>query len=347
MSNCLKTRRGALKIGPVCVDDPVVLAPMSGVTDLPFRRLVRKLGAGLVVSEMVASHAVLREVRDEMHKLSGNRAEEFPMAVQIAGWDPAVMAETAKICVDQGAAIVDINMGCPAKKVVNKAAGSALMRDEPLATEIIGSVVNAVSAPVTLKMRLGWDDQSINAPALAVRAEELGVQMITVHGRTRCQMYRGSADWIAVRAVKDVVSVPVVVNGDVITLEDVDKALEQSRADAVMIGRGSQGRPWFLRQAADRLAGRPITPDPDAETLRQILMEHLDAMLSHYGAETGLKIARKHVGWYSQGLPNSAAFRQSVNNTMDPEKVFGAISDYFDQAGSSIAAWANAHREAA
>lgn len=320
---------GPIQIGPVTVDDPVVLAPMSGVTDLPFRRLVRRLGAGLVVSEMVASQAVLREVREELHKLTGDRAEEYPMAVQIAGWDPEVMAEAARICVDQGAAIVDINMGCPAKKVVNKLAGSALMTDEPLAARIIEQVVRAVDVPVTLKMRLGWDHDSLNAPRLARTAEDLGVRLITVHGRTRNQMYTGSADWRAIADVKAVVGVPVVANGDICALSDVDRCLAESGADGVMIGRGAQGRPWFLRQVADYLAGRPITADPTPDEVHGILVEHLDHMLSHYGAHTGLRIARKHVGWYSQGLPQSAAFRQAVNNTMDPKVVFAEIERYF------------------
>jgi len=329
MSTTTQRGRAPLDIGPVTGIDPVVLAPMSGVTDLPFRRLVRRLGAGLVVSEMVASHAVLRQVREEMHKLSGDRGEESPMAVQIAGWDPEVMAEAARVCVDRGAAIVDINMGCPARKVVNKAAGSALMRDEPLATAIIAAVARAVSVPVTLKMRLGWDDQSINAPRLARIAEDLGIRLITVHGRTRCQMYNGSADWRAIRAVRDAISVPLVANGDITSLEDVDACLAASGADAVMIGRGAQGRPWFLRQVAQHLRGERPDADPPLAEKHAILVEHLDAMLSHYGAETGLRIARKHVGWYSQGLPNSAAFRQAVNNTMDPAAVFRAIESYF------------------
>ncbi|GHD47433.1 putative tRNA-dihydrouridine synthase [Thalassobaculum fulvum] len=306
-----------------------MLAPMSGVSDRPFRRIVRRFGAGLVVSEMIASDAMLREVRDELRKAEID-ADDAPAVVQLAGWDPAVMAEAARLAVDGGAAVVDINMGCPVKKVVNRLAGSALMRDEALAGRIIEAVVGAVPVPVTLKMRTGWDDSDRNAPRLARIAERAGVKMITVHGRTRCQMYGGRADWAFIRRVKDAVDLPVVANGDIATPDDAVECLALSGADGVMIGRGAYGRPWILRQVADRLAGRGDPAAPSLAELKAILVEHLDAMLSHYGVNAGLRNARKHVGWYSQGLPDSAGFRQTVNNTVEPSRVFAAIDRYFD-----------------
>ncbi len=319
----------SISIGPVALQDPVVLAPMSGVSDRPFRRIVRRYGAGLVVSEMIASDAMLREVRDELRKAEID-ADDAPAVVQLAGWDPAVMAEAARLAVDGGAAVIDINMGCPVKKVVNRLAGSALMRDEDLAGLIVAAVVKAVPVPVTLKMRTGWDDSDRNAPRLARIAEEAGVRMLTVHGRTRCQMYTGRADWAFIRRVKEAVRIPVVANGDVLTPDDAVACLEQSGADGVMIGRGACGRPWVLRQVADRLAGRSPGPDPSVAELKAILVEHLDAMLAHYGVNAGLRNARKHVGWYSQGLPDSAGFRQAFNNTVEPNRVFAAIDRYFD-----------------
>lgn len=319
----------SILIGPVALQDPVLLAPMSGVTDRPFRRLVRRFGAGLVVSEMIASDAMLREVRDELRKAEID-ADDAPAVVQLAGWDPLVMAEAARVAVGGGAAIVDINMGCPVKKVVNRLAGSALMRDEGLAGRIIEAVVAAVPVPVTLKMRTGWDDLDRNAPRLARIAENAGVRMITVHGRTRCQMYTGRADWNFIGEVKNAVQVPVIANGDITSPDEAEACLAQSGADGVMIGRGACGRPWILRQVADRLAGRGDGAGPSVGELKAILVAHLEAMLAHYGVDAGLRNARKHVGWYSQGLPDSAGFRQAVNNTVEPRRVFAAIDRYFD-----------------
>src|SRR5262249_45413313 len=293
-------------------EDPVILAPMSGVTDLPFRRLVKRCGAGLVVSEMIASQALIRESRKSL-LMAESCPEELPMAVQLAGCEPEVMAEAAKLNEDRGAALIDVNFGCPVKKVVNGHAGSALMRDEVHAARILEATVKAVRLPVTLKMRTGWDHANRNAPRLARIAEECGIRMITVHGRTRCQFYDGSADWAFVRDVKAAVSLPVVVNGDIVDLAGVRRALADSDADAVMIGRGSYGRPWFLRQVIHFLRRGEVLADPPIAEQHRIVWEHYDSMLSHYGVASGLRIARKHVGWYSKGLPGSAEFRAGFN----------------------------------
>ena len=321
----------SLKIGAVELDRPVVLAPMSGVTDWPFRRLVRELGGGLVVSEMVASAAILKGVRSEMRKLSGDARAEFPFALQLAGWEPEVMAEAARIGEEMGAAIIDINMGCPARKVTGKLAGSALMRDEGLARRIFAAVRGAVTVPVTVKMRLGWDDASRNAPQLAAIAEAEGFAMVTVHGRTRCQFFKGGADWGAVARVREASAMPLVVNGDIAGLDDIDRALALSGADGVMIGRAAMGRPWLINQAGQHLAGKAVDPDPAPAGRRAVMRRHLDLMLDHYG-EPGLRLARKHVAAYTAGMGGSALMRRIANNDTDAAAVFEAVDEFFEAA---------------
>ncbi|MGI4851367.1 MAG: tRNA dihydrouridine synthase DusB [Janthinobacterium lividum] len=320
----------SIQIGPIALEGNVLLAPITGVSDMPFRKLVKSFGASLVMSEMIASQAMIRETRQSM-KMISKSPEEGPFAVQLAGCDPNVMAEAAKLNEDLGADIIDINMGCPVKKVAIKSfAGSALMRDEALAAKIIQAIVNAVKIPVTLKMRTGWDDQHRNAPTLAKIAEDCGIQMVTVHGRTRCQLYNGRADWQFIRQVKDAVKIPVIGNGDVTQEEEALELLHQSGADGVMIARGAFGRPWFLNQICHFLETGQKISTPSLEEQKQVVLNHYQAILEYHGVEVGIKMARKHLGWYSKGLKNSAEFRVQINQLWDVQEITDAVRHFYD-----------------
>ncbi|QDY70244.1 tRNA dihydrouridine synthase DusB [Qingshengfaniella alkalisoli] len=302
------------------LNPPVLLAPMAGITDLPFRQLVSRFGAGLVVSEMVASQEMV-QAKPGVRERAELGFDQGNTSVQIAGRDAQWMMEAARMIEANGAGLIDINMGCPAKKVVNGYSGSALMRTPDHALSLIEAVVNAVSVPVTLKMRLGWDDDALNAPYIAKRAEAAGIRMITVHGRTRCQFYKGRANWAAIRETVDAVDIPVIANGDICSANDARLALEQSGAAGVMVGRGAQGRPWLLAQIARELFDAPRVDVPQGTALVDLVRGHHAAMIDFYGGQLGLRVARKHLGWYMDQANTVPQMRREVLTADTADKV--------------------------
>ncbi len=313
-------------IGKLKLKNSVFLAPMSGVSDFPYREIVKKFKPGLVFSEMIASRALIEKNRKTLQMIKKDSNDLY--AIQIAGCDPKIMGEAAKMCQDFGADIVDINMGCPVKKVVNGYAGSALMKDEVLALSIIESVANSVDIPVTLKMRKGWDEKNLNAPKLAKIAENAGIKLITIHGRTRCQMFKGKSDWKFINNVKKAVKIPVIVNGDITNISEFKRAQSLSCADGVMIGRGSYGRPWIFKEILENFSKNKSYKISNS-LKKEIILEHFSNSLNHYGEEVGIKTFRKHLGWYSKSLENSNEFRCKINNSLDKSQIISLIKDFF------------------
>ena len=317
-----------MRIGPYRIDPPVVLGPMAGVTDKPFRVLCKRMGAGLAVSEMTTADPRLWHTSKSLRRMD-HAGEPEPVSVQIAGYDPGMLAEAARFNVANGAQIIDINMGCPAKKVCNVWAGSALLQDEPLVARIVKAVVDAVEVPVTLKIRTGWDREHRNAVNIAHIAEDAGIAALAVHGRTRADRYAGEAEYATIAAVKAAVRIPVLANGDVTTPQQARRVLELTGADAVMIGRGAQGRPWIFREIAHFLDRGELLPEPTPGEVADILLGHLEHLYAFYGEEAGVRIARKHLGWYAKDRPENAAFRQVVNRAGSADEQLQQTRDYF------------------
>lgn len=303
---------------------------MAGVTDLPFRQLCKQLGAGMAVSEMVSSNSLLWGSAKTRRRASHD-GEIEPRSVQIAGTDPQMMAEAARYNADQGAQIIDINMGCPAKKVCNVMAGSALLQNEPLVAQILQAVVKAVDIPVTLKIRTGWDRAHRNAPQIARIAEEAGIQALAIHGRTRADQYTGEAEYDTIAGIKSRAGIPIIANGDITTPQKAEFVLRHTGADAVMIGRAAQGRPWIFREIDHYLQTGELLPEPSVETIRDILVSHLKNLYAFYGEHTGVRVARKHISWYSKGQSHGAAFRQAVNRVDSVEQQLDMIFEFFEQ----------------
>ncbi|MEJ2180585.1 MAG: tRNA dihydrouridine synthase DusB [Gammaproteobacteria bacterium] len=319
-----------MQIGPYQLANNLVLAPMAGVTDRPFRQLCKRMGAGLAVSEMVSSNSLLWG-SEKTKRRANHDGEVEPKSIQIAGADPKMMAEAARYNVDNGAQIIDINMGCPAKKVCNVMAGSALLQDEPLVNRILDAVVAAVDVPVTLKIRTGWDKPHRNGTRIARIAESAGIQALSIHGRTRACGYKGDAEYETIAAIKSAVTIPVIANGDITTPEKAKYVLEYTGADGIMIGRAAQGRPWIFREVEHFLETGEKLPDPSVAEVRNILLEHLSNLYDFYGEYTGVRVARKHISWYSKGQSHGAAFRQMVNRVDTVEKQLQLIQEFFDK----------------
>jgi len=324
-----------MRIGPYTIDPPLILAPMAGVTDKPFRQLCKRLGAGLAVSEMTISDPRFWKTDKSLRRMD-HQGEPAPVSVQIAGTEPQQLAEAARYNVDHGAQIIDINMGCPAKKVCNAWAGSALMRDEALVARIVEAVVKAVDVPVTLKIRTGWDADHRNAPTIARIAQDAGIAALAVHGRTRDQQYTGTAEYRTIAAIKAALTIPVFANGDVDSPHKAAQVLAQTGADAVLVGRAAQGRPWIFREIAHYLATGQELPAPSIAEVRTLLLGHLQALHDFYGELQGVRIARKHLGWYAKDRPENAAFRAVVNRANDADAQLRLTADYFDALEAGV-----------